>query len=135
MDTSLSFKDYPDGWLHTKLKESTDARVWIRRRLGLSKLFEEPEDGGASWTRNFAASVSYSASTGDFSEQLVGYTVLDDVVLDLCTGLSRNWRRLASSSAAGVDRFRASQIAGGSAKTDPDILGKVQSFTEAPAKG
>ena len=82
----MEFQDYLQAAVHDSVREGTPAASWAKAKMRLSKSLRHLGDSGSQWLQTFASASGFGGTEDALIENLIGYTLTEQVQINMTTG-------------------------------------------------
>ena len=86
MAECMEFQDYLQAGVHNSVREGTPAASWAAAKMRLTKSLRHLGDSRSQWLQTFASASGFGGTQEALIENLIGYTLTEQVQINMTTG-------------------------------------------------
>ena len=133
MAECMEFQDYLQAGVHDSVREGTPAASWAKVKMRLTKSLRHLADSRSQWLQTFASASGFGGTEEALIENLIGYTLTQQVQINMTTGAFEKIRVQSEGGNKASDPALMSLLEGQAALIK-SLTEKVNSLSEAPTQ-
>ena len=133
MAECMEFQDYLQAGVHDSVREGTPAASWAKAKMRLTKSLRHLGDSRSQWLQTFASASRFGGTEDVLIENLIGYTLTEQVQINMTTGAFEKIRVQSETVSETSDPALISLLEGQAALIK-SLTEKVNSLSEAPTR-
>ena len=133
MAECTQFQDYLQAGVHDSVREGTPAASWAKAKMRLTKFLRHLGDSRSQWLQTFASASRFGWTEDALIENLIGYTLTEQVQINMTTGAFEKIRVQSETVNKASDPALLSLLERQAAPIK-SLMEKVNSLSEAPTR-
>ena len=129
----MEFQAYLQAGVHDSVREGTPAASWAKAKMRLTKSLRHLGDSRSQWPQTFASASGFGGTEEALIENLIGYTLTEQVQINMTTGAFEKIRVLPHTVNKASDPALLSLLEGQAALIK-SLTEKVNNLSEAPTR-
>ena len=129
----MEFHDYLEAGVHDCVREGTPAASWAKAKMRLTNSLRHLGDSRSQWLKTFANASRFRGTKEALVENLVGYTMIEQVQLNTASGAFEKIHVPLEDTGKATDPALLSLLEGQAALIK-SLSDKVNSLAEAPER-
>ena len=129
----MEFHDYLEAGVHDPVREGTLAASWATAKMRLTKSLRHLGDSRSQWRQTFAHASGFRGIEEALVENLIGYTMIEKVQLNIASGAFEKIRVPSEDIGKATDPALHSLLEGQAALIK-SLSDKVNSLSTAPER-
>ena len=129
----MEFQNYLHARVHDSVREGTSAASWAKAKMRFAKSLRHLGDSRSQWLQTFASASGFGGTEEPLIENLIGYTLTEQVRINMSTGAFEKIRVQSETVGKASDPALLSLLEGQAALIK-SLTEKVNGLSEAPTQ-
>ena len=129
----MEFRDYLQAGVHDSVREGTPAASWAKAKMRLTKYLRHLGDSRSQWLQTFASASGFGGTEEALIENLIGYTLVEQVQINMTTGAFEKIR-VQTEGGNRASGPALMSLLEGQAALIKSLTKKVNGLSEAPTR-